>query len=88
MSDYRRLSEELRLLFDEVLYEPLPARLRVERYRGRTATWAAPLRWLGLAEIGLVPRLAGIAVLLLAGGRRRLDARHERRCRPSSSPLR
>lgn len=67
MSDYRRLSEELRLLFDEVLYEPLPARLRVERYRGRTATWAAPLRWLGLAEIGLVPRLAAIAVLLLAG---------------------
>jgi anti-sigma factor RsiW len=67
MSDYRRLSEELRLLFDEVLHEPLPARLRVERYRGRTATWAAPLRWLGLAEIGLVPRLAGIAVLLLAG---------------------
>jgi anti-sigma factor RsiW len=67
MSDYRRLSEELRLLFDEVLYEPLPARLRVERYRGRTATWAAPLRWLGLAEIGLVPRLAAIAALLLAG---------------------
>jgi anti-sigma factor RsiW len=50
-----------------VLHEPLPARLRVERYRGRTATWAAPLRWLGLAEIGLVPRLAGVAVLLLAG---------------------
>jgi anti-sigma factor RsiW len=67
MSDYRRLSEDLRLLYDEVLHEPLPARLRIERYRGRTATWAAPLRWLGLAEIGLVPRLAGIAVLLLAG---------------------
>jgi anti-sigma factor RsiW len=67
MGDYRRLSEELRLLYDEVLYEPLPTRLRVERYRGRTASWAAPLRWLGLAEIGLVPRLAAIAVLLFAG---------------------
>jgi anti-sigma factor RsiW len=67
MGDYRRLSEELHLLYDEVLYEPLPARLRVERYRGPTASWAAPLRWLGLAEIGLVPRFAGIALLLLAG---------------------
>ena len=67
MSDYRRLSEDLHLLYDEVLHEPLPARLRVERYRGRTAPWAAPLRWLGLAEIGLVPRLAGSALLLLAG---------------------
>jgi len=67
MSDYRRLSEDLHLLYDEVLYEPLPARLRVERYRGRTAFWGAPLRWLGFAEIGLVPRLAGIALLLLAG---------------------
>lgn len=67
MGDYRRLSEELHLLYDEVLYEPLPARLRVERYRGRSASWARPLRWLGLAELGLVPRLAGIAVLLLAG---------------------
>jgi anti-sigma factor RsiW len=67
MSDYRRLSEELRLLYDDVLHEPLPPRLRIERYRGRTATWAAPLRWLGLADIGLVPRLAGIGLLLLAG---------------------
>ena len=67
MSDYRRLSEELHLLYDEVLYEPLPARLRVERYRGRTASWAGPLRWLGLAEMGLAPRLAGVALLLLAG---------------------
>ena len=37
MSDYRSLTEEMHLLYDEVLYEPLPARLRVERYRGRTA---------------------------------------------------
>ena len=67
MSDYRTLSEELHLLYDEVLYEPLPARLRVERYRGRSAWWARPLRWLGLAELSLAPRAAGVALLLLAG---------------------
>jgi anti-sigma factor RsiW len=67
MSDYRSLSEEMHLLYDEVLYEPLPARLRVERYRGRTAWWAKPLRWAGLSELGLAPRAAGIALLLLAG---------------------
>ena len=68
MSDYRRLTEETHLLYDEVLYEPLPARLRVEHYRGRTAWWTTPLRWLGLAELSLAPRAAAIAVLLLAGG--------------------
>ena len=67
MGDYRRLSEEMHLLYDEVLYEPLPARLRVEHYRGRNAWWATPLRWLGLAELKLAPRAAAIAVLLLAG---------------------
>jgi anti-sigma factor RsiW len=67
MGEYRRLTEELHLLYDEVLYEPLPARLRVEHYRGRTAWWATPLRWLGLAELSLAPRAAAIAVLLLAG---------------------
>lgn len=67
MSDYRRLTEELHLLYDEVLYEPLPARLRVEHYRGRTAAWTRPLRWFGFAEFGLVPRLAGVALLLLTG---------------------
>ena len=67
MGDYHRLSEEMHLLYDEVLYEPLPARLRVERYAGRSTWWARPLRWLGLAELSLAPRAAGIAVLLLAG---------------------
>ena len=66
MGDYRRLNEEMHLLHDEVLYEPLPARLRVEHYRGRTAWGAMPLRWLGLAELSLAPRAAAIAVLLLA----------------------
>jgi anti-sigma factor RsiW len=67
MGDYRTLTEQMHLLYDEVLYEPLPARLRVERYRGGSAWWAKPLRWLGLAELSLAPRAAGVAVLLLAG---------------------
>jgi anti-sigma factor RsiW len=68
MGDYRNLNQELHRLYDEVLYEPLPARLRVERYRGRTSWWARSLTWLGLGELGLAPRAAAIAVLLLAGG--------------------
>ncbi len=67
MSDYRRLTEEMHLHYDEVLYEPLPARLRVERYGRRAAWWAKPLRWVGLAELSLAPRAVGIALLLLAG---------------------
>ncbi len=67
MGDYRTLTEEMHLRYDEVLYEPLPARLRVERYRGRTAWWATPLRWVGLAELSLAPRAVGIALLLVAG---------------------
>jgi anti-sigma factor RsiW len=67
MGEYRRLTEAMHLLYDEVLYEPLPARLRVEHYRSRTARWARPLRWLGLAELSLAPRAAAVAVLLFAG---------------------
>jgi anti-sigma factor RsiW len=53
IADYRRLGEMLRLLYDDVLDEPLPGRLRVERRRGR---------WRRLA-----PLAAGISALLLAG---------------------
>ena len=68
MSDYRDLSRELHRLFDEVLYEPLPARLRIERYRGRTSWWARPLGWLGLTEFGLAPRATVFASVVLAVG--------------------
>jgi anti-sigma factor RsiW len=66
MSDYRTLSEGLHALYDEVLYEPLPARLRVDHYRGRVS-WQERLgRWLSFGGMGLTPRLAGLAVLLVA----------------------
>lgn len=66
MSDYRSLSEDLHATFDEVLYEPLPARLRVAHYRGR-ASWRERLqRWAGFGVYGLTPRLVGIAALLAA----------------------
>jgi anti-sigma factor RsiW len=53
IGDYRRLSETLHLLYDDVLNEPLPARLRVARRRG----WCRQL----------APLAAGVSVLLLAG---------------------
>jgi anti-sigma factor RsiW len=66
MSDYRSLSEDLHATYDEVLYEPLPARLRVEHYRGRT-TWRERLqRWTGFGVYRLTPRLVGLAALLAA----------------------
>ena len=64
MSDYRNLNQELHRLYDEVLYEPLPARLRIERYRSRTSWWRRPFGWFGLPELGLAPRFAGVAMLL------------------------
>ncbi len=68
MSDYRTLSEGLHGLYDEVLYEPLPTRLRVEHYRGR-ASWRDRLqRWFGFGVFGLTPRLVGLAALLAASG--------------------
>jgi anti-sigma factor RsiW len=65
MDDYRTLSEALHLAYDEVLYEPLPKRLRVEHYSGRSS-WARRLQdWFGVGRHGLVARLAAIAALLL-----------------------
>ncbi|MGH6943833.1 MAG: anti-sigma factor family protein, partial [Geminicoccaceae bacterium] len=68
MGDYRTLNEALHLLYDEVLYEPLPNRLRVERYRGGSSWRQRIGRWLGFGGFGLIPRLVGIAVLGLTSG--------------------
>ena len=68
MDDYRTLSEALHLAYDEVLYEPLPKRLRIEHYRGQ-ASWTGRLRdWIGLGRLGPAMRFAGVALLLLASG--------------------
>jgi anti-sigma factor RsiW len=68
MDDYRTLGEALHLAFDEVLYEPLPKRLRVDHYRGQSS-WAGRLSdWIGLGRLGPTMRFAGVAVLLAASG--------------------
>lgn len=65
MDEYRTLTEALHLAYDEVLYEPLPKRLRVEHYRGRSS-WARRLQdWFGVGRRGLIVRFAGISLLLL-----------------------
>ncbi len=66
MSDYRMLSEGLHSLYDEVLYEPLPVRLRIEHYRGRTSWRDRLQRWFGFGAMGLTPRLVGLVALLAA----------------------
>lgn len=68
MGDYRAMSNALHVLYDEVLYEPLPKRLTVEQYRGRS-TWRERVgHWLGLTAGNWVPRLAAVAVLVMASG--------------------
>jgi anti-sigma factor RsiW len=66
MSDYRALCEGLHGLYDEALYEPLPVRLRVDHYRGRTYWRDLLQRWFGFGAFGLTPRLVGLAALLSA----------------------
>jgi anti-sigma factor RsiW len=68
LDDYRTLGEALHLAFDEVLYEPLPKRLRVDHYRGQSS-WAGRLSdWIGLGRLGPTMRFAGVALLLLTSG--------------------
>jgi anti-sigma factor RsiW len=67
MDHYRTLNEALHVVYDEVVYEPLPKRLRVEHYRGQSSWVARFGDWLGLSRLGPVARFAGVAVLLLAG---------------------
>jgi anti-sigma factor RsiW len=67
MDHYRTLTEALHLAYDEVLYEPLPKRLRIEHYRGHSS-WAGRLGdWVGIGRLGPVARFAGVALLLLVG---------------------
>jgi anti-sigma factor RsiW len=68
MSDYRDLNRELHRLYDEVLYEPLPLRLRVERYGSGTSWWGRAVGWLVLAELGSMPRAAAALIVLMAVG--------------------
>jgi anti-sigma factor RsiW len=68
MTDYRNLNEALHLLYDEVLYEPLPNRLRVDRYRGRRSWMQRVRNWFGTGGVGVIPRLAGVVMLSAASG--------------------
>ncbi|MEM7041406.1 MAG: anti-sigma factor [Pseudomonadota bacterium] len=66
MSEYHALSEELHNRFDEVLYEPLPKRLRVETYR-QNRSFAERIRsWFDFDMRTFVPRFAAVAVLVSA----------------------
>ncbi len=68
MSEYHRMGEDLHRVFDEVLYEPLPKRLRVETYR-KNRSIAERLRdWFDFEPTTLMPRLTGLAGVVLASG--------------------
>lgn len=68
MSDYRTLNEALHRTFDEVLYEPLPKRLKVDYYLDRTPWWQRVRSWVELDMFRLVPRFAAFAALMFASG--------------------
>lgn len=66
MNEYHKLSEDLHRRFDEVLYEPLPKRLRVDTYR-QDRSWKERIRsWFDLDMQSFVPRMAAVAVLMTA----------------------
>ena len=66
MSEYHQLSEDLHKRFDEVLYEPLPKRLRVEHYRQNRSLGERIRSWFDIDMATLVPRAAAVAVLMTA----------------------
>jgi anti-sigma factor RsiW len=68
MSEYHRLGEDLHRLYDEVLYEPLPKRLRVETYRKNRSLLERLQGWFDLEAAGLMPRLVGLAGIAVASG--------------------
>ena len=66
MSEYHKLSEELHRQFDEVLYEPLPKRLRVDTYRNKLTLLERVRSWFDIDVRTFVPRFAAVAVLMMA----------------------
>lgn len=66
MSEYHMLSEELHRQFDEVLYEPLPKRLRVETYRKNRSLLERVRSWFDIDIRTAAPKLAAVAVLMMA----------------------
>jgi len=66
MSEYHKLSEELHQQFDEVLYEPLPKRLRVDHYRQDRSIMERVKSWFDIDMKSFAPRFAAVAVLMSA----------------------
>lgn len=66
MSEYHKLSEELHQHFDEVLYEPLPKRLRIDHYRQNRSLMERIRSWFDIDMRTFVPRFAAVTVLMTA----------------------
>ncbi len=66
MSEYHQLSEDLHHRFDEVLYEPLPKRLRVDTYRKNRSLLERVRSWFDIDVQTFAPRFAAVAVLMVA----------------------
>ncbi|MGI9450578.1 MAG: anti-sigma factor family protein [Geminicoccaceae bacterium] len=66
MSDYHKLSEGLQQQFNEVLYEPLPKRLRVDTYRKNRSLLERVRSCFDIDARTFAPKFAAIAVLMMA----------------------
>lgn len=66
MSEYHTLSEDLHQRFDEVLYEPLPKRLRVDTYRKNRSLLERIRSWFDIDMQTFATRFAAVAVLMMA----------------------
>ncbi len=66
MSEYHKLGEELHREFDQVLYEPLPKRLRVDTYRQNRSLKERFRSWFDFDMRSFAPRFAAVAVLMTA----------------------
>jgi len=66
MSEYHQLSEDLHKRFDEVVYEPLPKRLRVDTYRQNRSLAERFRSWFDIDMRTFAPRFAAVTVLMAA----------------------